>query len=141
MAQIKKNNNTQSNNTQIIGVDSENIVCVESKINLSDAKMVNILKDTYEFARKDARKFKIYKHYGIFFSIAFSLLVSLLTSQFLPLGQIAGTTLKIIFGVVCAVCFIIGFTLLIICVNKKESNVNQERDNAVKEIMNNLLKK
>lgn len=122
----------------MIDTSSSSLVCTEQAIQISDEKLKSVLCKTYETARTDANKFKIYKHFGIFLSIGFTLLITLLTSEFGALGTISGSTLRIICIVVCIISFIIGVAFIILFAILKGSNVFKDRDKAINEIMKNL---
>lgn len=128
----------QNNQQSLIDTSSSSLVCTEQAIQISDEKLKSVLCKTYETARTDANKFKIYKHFGIFLSIGFTLLITLLTSEFGALGTISGSTLRIICIVVCIISFIIGVAFIILFAIFKGSNVFIDRDKAINEIMKNL---
>lgn len=128
----------QNNQQSLIDTSSSSLVCTEQAIQISDEKLKSVLCKTYETARTDANKFKIYKHFGIFLSIGFTLLITLLTSEFGALGTISGSTLRIICIVVCIISFIIGVAFIILFAILKGSNVFKDRDKAINEIMKNL---
>ncbi len=115
-----------------------NLVCKEFPINLTDEKLKSVLSKTYERARKDANKFRIYKHFGIFLSIGLTLLIALLTAEFKPLGMISGAVLQTICIILCCLTFVVGFIFLIMFAMLKDSNILDERDKAVNEIMESL---
>ena len=66
----------------IIEQSDPGIVAKETPVRLSDEKLRNMLSRTYERAQKDVRKPKLCKFFGVFLSIAGTLLLSLLTSTF-----------------------------------------------------------
>lgn len=129
----------QKKNKKSIVTTSNQIVCQETSIQLSDQKMKNVLSSVYEQARTDATKFKISNYYGVFLSVALTLLVALLTCDFKPLGQIQAEMVKNIFGGCFILCAIIGFCLILVNVSKKHANVNEERDKAINKAITELI--
>lgn len=123
-----------------IGISRQDIIVKDAKVIVSDEKFKNLLAKSYEAARKDARKFKIYKYFGVFFSIAISLLIALLTADFKALGRIPSEWVMGIAIFFCVACFIIGFILLILYSIYKDSAAEDERDKAVENIINEMKK-
>ena len=126
-------------NRNNIDIVSENVVCYVTNIQLTDDKLKNTLSDTYEIARKDARKFKIYKFYGVPLSISVTLFISLLTSDFKSFSFIKGDTLETIGWIVCSFCFAVGTIFALLYVSFKDNNENDERDVAISKVMKNIM--
>ena len=118
----------------IIDKSAPGIVIQETQISLSDEKLRSILQRTYEAALKDANAPKYYKYYGVFLSIAGTLLITLLTSSFNNIGRLSATTVTTIVWIVLLVCTVVGFVLLGIAVRKKVNDDMTARDQAIKEI-------
>ena len=130
----KKKNNTQSN----IDSNELEIVCVDTKIKLSDEYLRRLLSNVYEIARKDAKRINFAKSYGIFFSIALTLLLALITSEFKSIGAITSNIVRIIAIIICSCSFIMGCVLLAIYIRNKDLSVTEERDKAIEEVMNQI---
>ena len=130
----KKKNNMQSN----IDSNELEIVCVDTKINLSDEYLIRLLSHVYEIARKDAKKINFAKSYGIFFSVALTLFLALITSEFKPIGTMSSNIVRIIAIVICACSFIVGGILLAIYIRNKDLAATEERDKAIEEVMNQI---
>ena len=126
-----------ANNLSLISDDK--IVVQERSIQVTDEKLNRLLLTTYEKARKDANSFKLYNHYGVFFSIAGSLIVTLLTSTFHDFEKISSKTLTGIAWVVFAVSLIIGIVLALIRASKQGSDEHDERDKTVGEILEGIV--
>lgn len=122
-----------------IDIVSENVVCFVTNIHLTDAKLKNTLSDTYEIARKDARKFKIYRYFGVPLSISATLFTSLLTSDFKSFSFVKGSVLEVIAWVVCAICFLVGIVFALICAACKDNDEKDERDEAISKVMSNIM--
>ena len=135
MANQKK---AKNNNMFSIDTIDGNIVCKETNIQISDEKLKGYLKDAYETARRDGRGFKIYKLYSILLSIASTLFITLLTSDFKDLGRISSSTLSIIGWIIMVFTFIVGVALAIINSSKNGENETTERDEAVNRIINEI---
>ena len=130
----------KSNLRTIIDNSSDDLVCTEIPIQISDEKLKGTLSRSYERARKDANKFKPYKHYGIFLSTGLTLFITLFTVEFHALGKMSGAALRIVCIVACCLSLLVGFILLILHTTRKDKHILDERDEAVNEIMKNLLK-
>ena len=122
-----------------LGLISNEFVVQERSINVTDEKLIRLLSNTYETARKDANSFKLYNHYGIFFSFGISLFITLLTSTFNDFEKVDGSTLTIIAWIVCAVSIIFGTVLAIIRASKQSSDEHTDRDNAVNKTIDAIL--
>lgn len=121
-----------------ITTKDDNIVCKETSIKLSDEKLKNVLSKAYETARKDARKLKWYKHYGVLLSIAFTLIVTLFTAEFKSFWIFDGECLKIVFAIISAICLIVGLIMLITYATLKDNTLMDERDIAIENIIATL---
>jgi len=126
-----------ANNLSLISNDK--IVVQERSIQVTDEKLNRLLLTTYEKARKDANSFKLYNHYGLFISIAGSLIVTLLTSTFHDLEKISSKTLTGIAWSVFAVSLITGIVLALIRASKQGSDEHDERDKTVGEILERIV--
>lgn len=120
--------------------DSRDVVIKDAKVCLSNEKFKSSLSKSYETARKDARKFRLYKYFGIFFSIAISLLITLLTADFKSLGQIPADWVEGIAIAICVGCFVVGFILLVLNGQFRDASIFEERDNAVNKIFEVIKK-
>lgn len=118
---------------------NDEFVMQERPIQVTDEKLNRLLSSTYETARKDARKFKIYNHYGIFFSIAGSLIITLLTSSFNNYEIISSSTLTIIAWIVFSVSLITGIVLAIIRASLQNNDEHTQRDKAVEKIIDKIV--
>ena len=122
-------------NKKNIDTITGSIVCTETNIKLTDEKLRGILSKTYETARKDAQKFRIYNHYGVFLSVAFSLIIPLLTSEFQSFGVISADNLSVFCWVVFAISLVSGVVLVIIYASNAATNETSERDKAVESML------
>lgn len=127
-------------NKKNIDTISGSIVCTETSIRLADEKLRGILSRVYETARKDAQKFNLHNHYGVFLSAAFSLIIPLLTSQFQPLGVISAEFLSGVCWFAFAVCLLVGVGLAISYASSAATNETAERDKAIESMMEMLQK-
>ena len=120
----------------IIDRSDSGIVVTETKVVLSDEKLKGALSKTYEQAQKDILKPKFHKWYNVFLSIAGTLFLTLLTSNFNDIVNISSKTVTIIAWILCGICAILGFILMGLHVSDKIHNNTNERDKAVDEIFN-----
>lgn len=118
----------------IVCDDDSRIIMQEKPVYLSDEKLKGIMLKTYEKALMDAEKPKFYNHYGIFFSIFTTLLLSLLTSSFQDIGQIKAETLTILAWCLCIGCLLVGILMLSISTHHKSKYNTNNRDKAINEI-------
>lgn len=130
----------KGNRSNSIVTSSNKIICRETSIQLSDEKLKGVLSKVYEAARKDACKFKPYKHYGIFISIAGTLLITLLTTEFKAIGSITATDMKTGAWVLFGISAIIGFALALWNVSKQHVSENEERDKTIHTTITDILK-
>lgn len=128
-------------NMNIIDTKDEGIVVKETPIRISDEKLRNALSRTYEEAQKDMSKFHFYNLYSVFFSIAGTLFLSLLTSDFRAFGPITAEKATIGAWVVCIGSGIIGAVLACYKVSQKTKNDTNNRDDAVEKVFNQYIQK
>lgn len=126
-------------NEMIIDSSDRGIVVTETKITISDEKLNRMLLIAYEAAQKDNNKFKIHSLWGVCWSIAGTLLMALLTSSFNKIGSIDANTVTNWAIGLCVIFAIIGLFLAIWRINDKSSNNTENRDNAVKKIIEDYL--
>ncbi len=129
-------------NQQESNIISTSELCVvkETPVHLSDEKLRTALSRAYEKAQQDMNEFKLHKYYGVFLSIAGTLFLSLMTSQFKPIGQISAQTVT--YGVWCLFigCTILGVILAIINISEITRNNTNKRDKAVDEIVRQYIR-
>ena len=121
--------------TQIIDSSDSGIVLKETNISVSDEKLKNLLSKAYEKAELNSLKFRFYNLYGVSFSIAGTLLLSLLTSSFNSIGSLNGYKVELIAIIICILSFIFGVVCLFCKSSFKAKNFTTESDEAVGEIL------
>ena len=130
----KKNNKVPS----IIDQSNPGFVATETKIQLSDEKLKRVLMQAYETALKNANAPAWNKQYGVFLSIAGSLFLAQLTSDFRQL-HFFGLTLEaekvtnIIWGII-AICVALCMTCLISIIRTKTKDDTEIRDKTIDQI-------
>lgn len=124
----------------IIDKNMPGIIVTETPVTISDEKLRGILLRTYERAVQDMSKKKAAKYYGMFLSVAGTLLIALLTSSFKPLGSMKAETVTVLAWIIMIVSAIIGFILLSKSVSTKLQQDTHDRDRAIDEIIENNLK-
>ncbi len=130
--------NKKTNNGSSIVTDSENIVCHERKVEISDEKLKSLLMRSYETARKDARSFKFYKLHNVFLSIASTLFITLLTSDFKSFDAIQSSTISTIAWGVFVLCLLLGIITASVSGSKGNTNEAIERNQAVDTILSEI---
>ena len=130
-----------ASNVNIIDTKDEGIVVKETLISISDEKVKNSLSRTYEEAQKDMSKFHFYNLYSVFFSIASTLFLSLLTSNFHAIGSATAETVTIGAWVICIVSAFLGGILACYKVAERTKNDTSARDDAVEKIFNQHITK
>ena len=128
-------------NTNIIDTKDEGIVVKETPIRISDEKLRNALSRVYEEAQKDMSKFHFYNLYSVFLSIASTLFLSLLTSDFHAIGSVTAETVTIGAWVVCIGSGFLGAILACYKVSQKTKNDTSNRDDAVEKVFNQHIQK
>lgn len=132
---------TMASNMNIIDTKDEGIVVKETPISISDEKLRNSLSRAYEEAQKDMSTFHFYNLYSVFLSIASTLFLSLLTSDFHAIGSItAGQVTKGAWGI-CIGSGFLGGILACYKVSQKTKNDTSNRDVAVKKVFNQHIQK
>lgn len=124
---------------KIIDSADPGIVIKETTVQLSDEKLRNLLSHVYEKAQMNASAIKLYKFYDIYLSIAVTLLISLLTSSFRPIGVISAENITLIAWFFCILFALASLISLLYMVNKKPHNDTSERDSAVEEELKKYL--
>ena len=125
--------------SKIIDTSKNPIVVEETPIHLTDEKLRNVLSHTYERAQEDMNIPKLRKHYGSFLSIAGTLFLTLLTSNFKTIGILSA---ELVNGIAIALCFlfaVFGFILLGMNVSDRMKHSSMERDKAVDEMIKQYL--
>ena len=125
-----------ASNVNIIDTKDEGIVVKETPISISDEKLRNSLSRAYEEAQKDMSEFHFYNLYSVFISIAGTLFLSLLTSDFRAIGSISAEKVPIGAWVICIFSGFLGAILACCKVSIKTKNDTSNRDNAVKKVFN-----
>ena len=122
-------------------IDSSNpgIVIKETKVSLSDEKLKAALSNAYERAMKDVHEFKLRNHYSIFLSVAGTLFLSLLTSEFESIGKISAERITTVVWCVVFVAGVWGVILLGMYVSDKTQQDTNRRDKAVNEIFEKYI--
>lgn len=122
-------------------IDSTNpgIVATEIQVNLSDEKLKSTLLHVYEEAQKHERTIKYYDWCSVLLSIAGTLLLSLVTSDFHGVGSIDANTVRNIAWLAFVVTCIFGFIFLYIKYTKKVNGDTTARDNVVEKVMNDYF--
>lgn len=127
-------------NNNIIKQSNPGIVLEETPLSLTDEKLNGMLLRTYEKAVRDVTKWKYYKLYSILLSIAGTLFLSLLTSEYNDLGALDSSTIRIIVIVTTTIAAIMGFIFLGISVSHKKKSDTEGRDASIKEITDKYFK-
>ena len=112
----------------------------ESEILITGSQFELILTKTYERSIKDQKSNKKINH-SIFWSIAFSLLIAILTANFEVYEFAKNIHLTVIVWVIIISCFAIAILLLIynVCRNHKfQENSAEIRENSIKEIISTI---
>lgn len=125
--------------SKIIDTSKNPIVVEETPIHLTDEKLRNVLSHTYERAQEDMNIPKLRKHYGSFLSIAGTLFLTLLTSNFKTIGIFSADLVNGIASVLCFLCAVFGFALLGMNVSDRMKQSSMERDKAVDEMIKQYL--
>ena len=128
-------------NIDIIDTNDEGIVVKETPISISDEKLKNSLSRAYEEAQKDMSEFHFYNLYSVFLSIASTLFLSLLTSDFHSIGSM--TAEKVTYGawIICIVSGVLGGILACCKISQKTKNDTSNRDDAVKKVFDQHISK
>lgn len=119
---------------KIIDSTDPGVVVRESTVHLSDEKLKNVLLRTYERAQQDRDIIKLHRFYSVFLSIAGTLFLSLLTSDFHSIGPFSAGFVTGFAWFVCAGSAIGGFILMAVHFSCKSKNDTVSRDAAVNEI-------
>ena len=139
---MTKKNNIKKRHSKITSVaplitSSEEIICPERPITISDEKLKNLLSRAYEQARRNAAQSHWHNNYITCFSFGIAFLIPLLTTD------IKNKTSQIIFWMICIIFLFIGFIMVgwtFLCKDKNLRDENIERDLTVENIMkNNVL--
>jgi len=117
----KSNLDTAGNN---FAVKSDNILASEDKLKIT-------LNSVYEAARKNSTKFHITSCYSVLFSISFTLLVTLFTSNFKAIGSVTAESVTVIAWVAFLACLVLGIICLVLFYRGTHSNWEEERDKTV----------
>ena len=128
-------------NMNIIDTKDEGIVVKETPIRISDEKLRNALSRTYEEAQKDMSKFHFYNLYSVFLSIAGTLFLSLLTSDFHAIGPVTAEKVTIGAWIVCIGSGLLSAILACYKVSQKTKNDTSDRDDAVEKVFNQHIQK
>lgn len=128
-------------NMNIIDTKDEGIVVKETLISISDEKLKNSLSRSYEEAQKDMSKFHFYNLYSVFLSIASTLFLSLLTSDFHAIGSMTAEKVTSCAWSVCIGSGLLSVILACYKVSQKTKNDTSNRDNAVEKVFKQHIQK
>lgn len=136
-----RNNANRRNNTvrRSIVTSSDSIICTETQIQLSDEKLKGMFSKVYEIARRDASKFRLYNHFGVFLSLGSTLLLTLLTTEFRKFSLIGEGILEKLGWGICICSLMMGVILAITNVSIRHNNENEERDKAISIVINDII--
>lgn len=123
----------------IIGSSGSGIVIKETPVHLSDEKLKGLLSQTYERAQKDMSATKPTNFYGLFLSVAGTLFLSLLTSDYKGIGAVSAEIVTISVWIICILCALIGIILLLVAGTEKTKRDTSERDTAVNEVFQQCI--
>lgn len=124
----------------IIDTKDEGIVVKETPISISDEKLRNSLSRAYEEAQKDMSKFHFYNLCSVFLSIASTLFLALLTSDFHAIGSLTAETVTVGAWAICIGSGFLSVILTCYKVSKKTENDTSTRDAAVEKVFKQLVK-
>lgn len=135
---MTRKNNTRKRHSDVpIITSSDEIICSEKPIRISDEKLKNSLSHAYEQGRMDATKSHWYNHYATCFSFGIAFLIPLLTTD------IKNEIYEKIFWILCSAFLLVGIIMIVwtfVYKDRKLINETTERDLAVENIMkNNIL--
>ena len=119
---------------KIIDTTAEEIVLNELPIKLSDEKLKNILRQVYEEAESISTRFKFYRLHKILLSIGGTMLITLLTASFKPIGTIDVKCINTIAIIITCICLLLGIIFLLIDFNitkKKDTKMREETINKI----------
>lgn len=138
-ANKKMANKRKKRQSNSITTSADRIICSETTIQLTDEKLKNLLSRIYEKARRDAIRLKVYRYYDVLFSVAFTLVMSLLTANFKSIMNIKADVITRIAQISAAICFVLGLAFCLISVTKRHESETKERDSAVDERLSEIL--
>ncbi len=128
---IVAENKRRQKSKQNIQLYAGNWVCRETTIHLSDVKLKTSFSNMYERALNDSRKFSIWKFYQIPFSIAGTLMLSLLTCDFKAIFGFSETEVEKTVAIVMMVSIILGTIMVFANLSKNNKDSIKLRDEAV----------
>ncbi len=132
------NGRNNSGRRNSIVTSSDRIICTETQIQLSDEKLKGMFAKVYEIARKDANRFRLHNHFGVFLSLGSTMLLSLLTTDFKKFSFIKDGALEKWGWRICVGSLLLGVILAIVNVTVRHNNENEERDKAISNILNDI---
>lgn len=137
----KKNKGTykkeKAKNIETIGSE---VICREIKIQMTNEKLKNILMRTYEHARNDAAKKHVRDYWDVFLSVSGSLLLAIITADFKSIGQVPKEIVTIVVWGIFILSSALAIINFIIKYSTHDYNVNTERDIAIENVMQEIIK-
>lgn len=126
--------------TESINTESGNIICRDLKLTLSDERLKGIMSHLYETAYDNACKPGVLNHCDVWFSLAVTILIAIITAEFKDFPAISGNTLSNIFCGGFAVCVLMVIISLAAKDYRHHNNVNSNRDTAVEHALQEIIK-
>ena len=127
----------QKNNFDTTGdsfaVKSDTILANEDKLRI-------VLFSVYETARKKSLEFRFSSCYKVLFSVSLTLLVTLFTSTFNPIGCVSAETVTLCAWVLFVLSLVLGIIFLVVFFNGKSTDWVDHRDETVKTSLDGLKK-
>ena len=121
-----------------IKLSGKPVIVSDTQIQLSDQKLRSLLSAMYEKGENDARRFSPWKSYAPCFSVALTLLIALLTSEFHPVFGFSSETVTAVAFFLLSVSALLGFVFLLYGFQVRNSDLTEKRDKAIEETMKGL---
>ena len=121
-----------------IRTDNIGIICTDLNLTLSNERLKGVMSHLYETAHSNACKPGWCNHCDVWFSLALTVFIALMSSECKDFPVISGNTLKITFWCGFGICLLIGI-ISIFAKNLYHNNVNINRDLAVENSLQEII--
>lgn len=121
-----------------IGSSGKPVVVSDTQLQLSDERLRRILGAMYEKGESDGRRSSPWKSCAPYFSIAFTLLLTLMTSDFRSILGMSSETIAKIAILLLLASLAVGIFLLLWTRNARNNHFYEKRDKAVEEALKQL---
>ena len=129
----------RQNQASSIRIENRGIICNDINLTLSNERLKGVMSHLYETAHSNAYEPAWCNHCDVWFSLALTVFVALMTSDCKDFSVISGSNLKIIFWCGFVIFLLMGIISIFAKNYLYHNNVNASRDIAVENALQEII--